>query len=260
MNSFFTSSGSIFRFGVFELQAQERRLLAYGKEIILGARTLDLLLMLVANAGRLVAKEKIFAQLWPNVVVEENNLHVHISVLRKILGADSIATVSGKGYRFTAEVIRTDIVAKEPVIDSKVSGLKILLVDDHVLIRDALRGLINELVGQSEILEAATAQQAQQLIARHFEIDLIVLDLHLPDACGFSLLKSIRASHPHIPVVVVSAKNDRQQVLAVLNEGVQGFIPKATARSVMMQAFNLIFSGGMYIPSEVLTDGNRLVG
>lgn len=248
MNTFFEYKSTSFRFGAFELQPHEQRLFSHGEEMILGARALDLLVMLITNAGKLVTKEQIFSTLWPNVVVEENNLHVQISMLRKVLGADTIATVSGKGYRFMMDVIE----ATAAPVNQATSGFKFLLIDDHSLIRDALRGVMNELVADSQLFEADSVQQARELIKQNRDIDLITLDLHLPDACGFELLKEIRECYPQIPVVVISAQTERKNLLAALNEGIQGFIPKSTARSVMMQAFKLIFSGGVYVPAEVL--------
>ncbi len=88
-------------FDDFELQPAERRLLARGAPLALGPRALDLLLVLVRHAGQLVTKEQLLEQVWPDVVVVENNLQVQISALRKLLGPDAIATVTGQGYRFT---------------------------------------------------------------------------------------------------------------------------------------------------------------
>jgi non-specific serine/threonine protein kinase len=70
----------------------------------LGPHAFDLLIVLVEQAGRLVRKDELLERVWPRVVVEENTLQAHISALRKILGPDSIATISGRGYRFTPEV------------------------------------------------------------------------------------------------------------------------------------------------------------
>ncbi len=88
-------------FGRFELQPAERRLLADGRPAPLGPRALDVLLVLVERAGRLVTKDELLQRVWPNLVVEENNLQAQVSALRKILGAEAIATVQGQGYRFT---------------------------------------------------------------------------------------------------------------------------------------------------------------
>lgn len=90
----------VYTFGRFELQPAERRLLAEGVPASIGPRAFDVLLYLVERAGSLVAKDELLQQVWPNLVVEENNLQAQVSSLRKILGAEAIATVQGKGYRF----------------------------------------------------------------------------------------------------------------------------------------------------------------
>ena len=92
---------STFRFGTFELQPGERRLLAAVKPVAVGPRAFDLLVALVQRAGQLVTKEELLDRVWPGLVVEENNLQVQVSALRKILGQEAIATIPGRGYRFT---------------------------------------------------------------------------------------------------------------------------------------------------------------
>ncbi len=91
-----------YRFGGFELNPVTRQLLAEGLPVALGARALDVLLALIERRERLVTKEELLELVWPGLVVEENNLQVQISALRKILGPQSIATIPGRGYRFTA--------------------------------------------------------------------------------------------------------------------------------------------------------------
>src|SRR4029453_2187001 len=91
-----------YRFGNFDLRPVERRLLVNGEPVELGARAFDLLVALVERAGRVVAKEELLACVWPNLVVEENNLQVQVSALRKVLGEGAMATIPGRGYRFTA--------------------------------------------------------------------------------------------------------------------------------------------------------------
>jgi TolB-like protein len=91
-------------FGAFALHTQERRLLKEGQAILVGARAFDVLCVLVQHSGQLVSKDQLFDAVWPGRVVEENNLQVHVSTLRKILGADMIATIPGRGYRFTGKL------------------------------------------------------------------------------------------------------------------------------------------------------------
>ena len=102
---------TIYRVGEFELRADERRLLARGQTVALGARAFDLLLCLIDHRDRVVSKDQLMALVWPGVVVEENNLTVQVSALRKVLGADAIATVPGRGYRFTLALTDAEPVA-----------------------------------------------------------------------------------------------------------------------------------------------------
>jgi predicted ATPase/DNA-binding winged helix-turn-helix (wHTH) protein len=103
-----------YRFGRFELQPDERRLLAAGTPVHLGPHALDLLTALAVGSGHLVTKDELLRRVWGKVIGAENTLQAHISALRKVLGADSIATVSGRGYRFTLEVSQFGAAATEP--------------------------------------------------------------------------------------------------------------------------------------------------
>ena len=98
-------TGLSYRFDDFEIQPDEHRLLVGGAPTALGARAFSLLLALVEQAGHLVTKDALLERVWPDVVVEENNLQVQISTLRKLLGSEAIVTVVGQGYRFTPELI-----------------------------------------------------------------------------------------------------------------------------------------------------------
>jgi DNA-binding NarL/FixJ family response regulator len=132
--------------------------------------------------------------------------------------------------------------------------MKILVVDDHVLIREALRGVLRELKGEAAIIvEASNSRQAMQQIEQNPDVELVLLDLGLPDRDGLEALAEIAERYPtSISVVVHSAHQDRDRVLKALDLGALGFIPKSAPREVMLSAFNLIFSGGIYIPPEIL--------
>jgi DNA-binding NarL/FixJ family response regulator len=130
--------------------------------------------------------------------------------------------------------------------------MKILLVDDHVLIRDALRGVLKELTDDANVLEASDCRQAMQLIEANPDLHLILLDLNLPDRDGFAVLADLRKCFATISVVVLSAVDDRDNVLRALDLGALGFIPKSATREVMVNALRLVFSGGIYIPTEAL--------
>src|SRR5258707_4900589 len=130
--------------------------------------------------------------------------------------------------------------------------VEILVVDDHVLIRQALRGVLKEVKGDAIVLEASTCSQAMQVIAEPPNLDLILLDLNLPDRDGFSVLTELGERFPAISVVVLSAQQDRGSVVRALDLGALGFIPKSGQTEVMLKALELVFAGGTYIPPEIL--------
>jgi len=99
-----TDTATAYCFSDFTLQPGERRLLAAGRPVAIGGRAMDLLTVLVENAGALMTSDELLARVWPRLVVEENNLHVQVSVLRRLLGKQAIQNVAGRGYRFIADV------------------------------------------------------------------------------------------------------------------------------------------------------------
>jgi predicted ATPase/DNA-binding winged helix-turn-helix (wHTH) protein len=101
-----------YRFGRFELHPAMRQLLADEQPVALGARAFDLLVALIERRDRLVTKSELLDVVWPGLVVEEGNLQVQVSTLRKLLGPETIATIVGHGYRFTFEP--TEVVAPRP--------------------------------------------------------------------------------------------------------------------------------------------------
>jgi DNA-binding NarL/FixJ family response regulator len=130
--------------------------------------------------------------------------------------------------------------------------MKILVVDDHVLIRDALRSVLKDVKQDAIILEASDSRQAMALVNEHADLGLILLDLNLPDRDGFSVLADLREAYPAISVVVLSGQQDRNSVVKALDLGALGYIPKSGQREVMLSALQLVFAGGIYIPPEIL--------
>lgn len=130
--------------------------------------------------------------------------------------------------------------------------MKVLVVDDHALIREALQAVLGESKPGVSVLEAADSSQAKMLVAANADLELLFLDLSLPDGDGLVFLETLRVSHPSIGVVVLSASKDRDSVTRALNLGAVGFIPKSATRAVMLGAIRLILAGGIYVPPEVL--------
>src|SRR5262245_58232055 len=135
---------------------------------------------------------------------------------------------------------------------AKAAHMKILIVDDHVLIRDALRGVLKGLKSEAVILETPNSRRAMQTIEQNPDVELILLDLNLPDRDGFDVLVELRERYPAVSIVVLSGIDERDLMVKALDLGALGFIPKSAQREVMISALNLIFAGGIYVPPEIL--------
>jgi len=131
--------------------------------------------------------------------------------------------------------------------------MKILVIDDHVLIRESLRSVLKELRSEATVVEAINARETMQLVAEHADLALVLLDLGLPDRDGFEVLAELRERHPTIPVVVLSGHHERANVVRALDLGALGFIPKTAQRQVLVSAISLVLSGGIYIPPQILS-------
>ncbi len=130
--------------------------------------------------------------------------------------------------------------------------MKILVVDDHPLILEALHHVLRALDGEATIHDARTAEDGRRLVAEHPDARLLILDLSLPGADGFSLLQELRSAYPSVPVVVLSASDQREDIMRAIDLGAMGYIPKSSSNLVMLQALRLVLSGGVYLPSVAL--------
>jgi DNA-binding NarL/FixJ family response regulator len=127
--------------------------------------------------------------------------------------------------------------------------MKLLLVDDHPLIQDAFRHLVPQVAADATLLQATTAEEG---LTRAAEADLLLLDLSLPGLSGLSALETFRQRHPELPIVVLSSTEDPQIVMQALDAGAMGFIPKTSPTPVLLRALQLVASGGVYVPEQVL--------
>lgn len=130
--------------------------------------------------------------------------------------------------------------------------MKILVIDDHALIREALRGVLREIAQDATLFEAPDSREGMQRLAETPDVELILLDLALPDRNGFDVLADLGARFPATAVVVLSASENRDDIVRALELGAVGFIPKSARREVMVRALALIFSGGVYVPPQIL--------
>lgn len=115
---------------------------------------------------------------------------------------------------------------------------RVLIVDDHPLVRDGLRSVIAISFDNIEIFEAATLDEAIATLEKQDNFDLILLDLHIPDVRRLDGLKLLRDRFPILPVVMVSGAFDRAIVQEALAAGAAGFIPKSLKRSAIVDALD----------------------
>jgi DNA-binding NarL/FixJ family response regulator len=133
--------------------------------------------------------------------------------------------------------------------------MKVLIVDDHVLIREALHTVLRQLKREAVIFEASNGRQTMHIVEEHPDISLILLDIKLPDRDGFAVLRELRDRHATIAIIILSSSGDQETVRRAFKLGALGCIPKTTEREVMLNAIELVLSGGIYIPSEILDYG-----
>lgn len=138
--------------------------------------------------------------------------------------------------------------------------MKILLVDDHALFRDGMRYVLQQLPEEVEILEAGNFHDGLKLAMQHPELDLALLDLNMPGSEGPISIRFFHQRYPHIPVVVVSGEEGRGYMEKVMNYGAMGFISKSSTAAVMLSALNLVLSGGVYIPPQLLRQYGEMAG
>jgi len=138
--------------------------------------------------------------------------------------------------------------------------MRILIGDDHVLFREGLRRLLEQLKGDSTFVEASNFDEMLEICGSEQRFDLILTDLRMPGWPGFSGIQALRGKQPEAKVVVVSASEAHHDVRDALEHGSAGYIPKSSSVKIMLSALDLIFSGGVYVPATVLRDGGAEAG
>jgi DNA-binding NarL/FixJ family response regulator len=134
---------------------------------------------------------------------------------------------------------------------SDAESYHLVIADDHPLFRGALREAVNGLVGSANVGEAGTFEEVTELLERGGDVDLILLDLSMPGARGFSGLMYLRAQYPGLPIVVVSANDDPAVIRRCMEFGASGFIPKTLGIDALRRAIGRVLAGEVWTPPEV---------
>jgi DNA-binding NarL/FixJ family response regulator len=128
---------------------------------------------------------------------------------------------------------------------------KVLMVDDHAMVREGTRMLLAQRGLDCELREAGTLGEALAKLAAEPDIAWVMLDLGLPDVAGIAALDRLRQAAEHVPVVVISAAEDRALVLECINHGAMGFIGKSATGDALVDALKLVFAGGVHLPAAL---------
>jgi len=131
------------------------------------------------------------------------------------------------------------------------SAARILIADDHPLVRGALRQAVSGAVDDADISETGDLESLSHELEKHPDMDLVLLDLTMPGVRGFSGLMYLRAQHPGVPVIVVSGNEDRGVMRRCIDFGASGFIPKTTDMDMMRKAIRTVLDGDTWTPPDV---------
>ncbi|CAO3410388.1 response regulator transcription factor [Azospirillum largimobile] len=127
---------------------------------------------------------------------------------------------------------------------------RILIADDHPMVRDALRSAVLYSCQATDVMEADRLDSVMQALEERGDLDLVLLDVNMPGMNGLGGLRTLRQRFPATPVVVVSAHEERRWVREAIESGAAGFIPKSTPRDAIAAALRQVLNGELYIPPQ----------
>jgi len=125
---------------------------------------------------------------------------------------------------------------------------KVIVADDHPLFRTAIKEALQESQGETTFLEASSFETLQELVDQNRDVDLVLLDLHMPGVSGFAGLVYLCKRYPSVPVVIISANEDPLVIQRALDHGAAGFIPKSSDIKTITNAIGEILMGEIWAP------------
>jgi DNA-binding NarL/FixJ family response regulator len=134
-----------------------------------------------------------------------------------------------------------------------VSPDKLVVVDDHPLFREALSGSIKSRLPDCAVEAVATFDKLQELLGQRPDMDLVLLDLHLPGNHGLSGLAWLRGHYPALPVILISAHDEPDVVRRALADGAAGFLSKSAESDVIIEAIRQVMAGETWVPEGLPT-------
>jgi DNA-binding NarL/FixJ family response regulator len=137
--------------------------------------------------------------------------------------------------------------------------MKILAIDDHELVREGLNQVLQLLGDDIDVIQADNAQEAFMVLIGHRDLDLILLDYHLPDMTGLEMLQQLGRRAPEVPVLMISGMANAQLMRQVLAAGAAGFISKSNSSAALLKAIKVVLDGGIYTPDDLLDLEGQIV-
>lgn len=135
--------------------------------------------------------------------------------------------------------------------------LKIVIADDHQLVREGVKSSLGDLSPDLEVFEAENLSEVFELLNQVADVDLILLDLNMPGMNGAESIQDVKQVAPDVAVAILSAFNNRKLVRQALDYGADGYITKASRKEIMLNAIRLILAGEIYLPSLLLEETNE---
>jgi DNA-binding NarL/FixJ family response regulator len=137
--------------------------------------------------------------------------------------------------------------------------MRALVIDDHPLIQEIVPAVLAKALGEVAVATESTLEAGLARAARDEIPELVVLDLGLPGCRGLEALARFRSRFPDVPLVVLSGTTDRASIVAALEAGAVGYIPKTSKPDVMIAALKVVAAGGTYVPPEALEDAKAVL-
>ena len=132
--------------------------------------------------------------------------------------------------------------------------MKLLIVDDHPVLREGLAALLRQAGPDTDVLQACDASEGLALVEVHVDLDAVVLDLMMPGMDGWRAISEFGRKRPELPVIVLSSSEDPQDVRKALALGALGYVPKSASQRVLLSAIRTVLNGDLYVPPLVLNE------
>lgn len=130
--------------------------------------------------------------------------------------------------------------------------MKLLIVDDHAILREGLAAMLRQAGPDTEVLQASDGAQGVRIAEENLDLDAVFLDLEMPGTGGMSAVPEFGRRRPELPVIVLSSSEEPQDVRRALALGALGYVPKSAAPQTLLSALALVLSGNVYVPPLML--------